>query len=187
MTNTPYLEEPIHRIQNNLYTISKIEYWKILKDIKHGLCSKKSPIRRCADFEGSIKEFVTETMTEPTWVDTWRKFERITAGILLHQVDHTAKFLAILELIKIPNVDPNQLQIHVFPLSLTGATRKWWIDEENGWNTKNALWEFWINGGDDEVLMDDIVSSANEREESGNTNHPNDNADSFFKPYLDTK
>ncbi|GKC13242.1 hypothetical protein Tco_1010024 [Tanacetum coccineum] len=44
-------------------------------------------------------------------------------------VDHTAKFLAILELIKIPNIDPNQLRLHVFPLSLTGDARKWSIDE----------------------------------------------------------
>ncbi|GJT34616.1 hypothetical protein Tco_0925035 [Tanacetum coccineum] len=47
-------------------------------------------------------------------------------------VDHTTKFLAILELIKIPNVDPNQLRLHVFPLSLTGAARKWWIEEVDG-------------------------------------------------------
>ncbi|GJT21755.1 hypothetical protein Tco_0891692, partial [Tanacetum coccineum] len=44
-------------------------------------------------------------------------------------VDHTAKFLAILELIKIPNIDPNQLRLHVFPLLLTGDARKWSIDE----------------------------------------------------------
>ncbi|GKC14140.1 hypothetical protein Tco_1010922 [Tanacetum coccineum] len=31
--------------------------------------------------------------------------------------------------------------------------------------TKNALWEFWIKGGDDEVLNDDIISSDDEREE----------------------
>ncbi|GJV46038.1 hypothetical protein Tco_1430574 [Tanacetum coccineum] len=53
-------------------------------------------------------------------------------------VDHTAKVFAILELIKIPNVDPNQLRIHVFPLSLTGAARKWWIDEIDG---KITTWE----------------------------------------------
>ncbi|GJU24833.1 hypothetical protein Tco_1163454 [Tanacetum coccineum] len=50
---------------------------------------------------------------------------------------------------------------------------------------KNALWEFWIKGGDDEVLNDDIISSDDGREESGNTSHSNNNADSFFKPYLD--
>ncbi|GKC67457.1 hypothetical protein Tco_1100055, partial [Tanacetum coccineum] len=44
-------------------------------------------------------------------------------------VDHTTKVLAILDLIKIPNVDPDQLRMHVFPLSLTGAAQKWWIDE----------------------------------------------------------
>nr|GEW12974.1 hypothetical protein [Tanacetum cinerariifolium] len=78
-------------------------------------------------------------------------------------IDHTAKVLAILELIKIPNVDPNQLRLHVFPLSLTGDARMWWIDE------------------------DDIVSSDDKREESDNTNHLNDNSDPFFKPYFDAQ
>ncbi|GKD80839.1 hypothetical protein Tco_1347678, partial [Tanacetum coccineum] len=88
-------------------------------------------------------------------------------------VDHTEKVLAILELIKIPNVDPNQLRLHVFLLLLTGAARKWWIDE--------------IKGGDDEVLMEDIVPSDDEWKESDNTNHLNDNSDLFFKPYLDVQ
>ncbi|GJX69939.1 hypothetical protein Tco_0307110 [Tanacetum coccineum] len=91
-------------------------------------------------------------------------------------VDHVAKVLEILELIKIPNVDPNQLRLHVFLISLTGNARKWWNDED-----------FWIKGGDDEVLKDDIVSSDDESEESDNTNYPNSNADSFFKPYLDAQ
>ncbi|GJZ90244.1 hypothetical protein Tco_0662171 [Tanacetum coccineum] len=148
-------------------------------------------------------------------------------------VDHTAKVLAILELIKIPNVDPNQLRLHVFLFLLTRIARKWRIDEVDGkittWReltekffhkyyplshtckntlisddvdggpdyldfinwlnskfrnhrrmdgkTKNALWEFWIKGGDDDVLMDEIVSSDDERQESNSTNHLNDNSD----------
>nr|GEU29495.1 putative reverse transcriptase domain-containing protein [Tanacetum cinerariifolium] len=53
--------------------------------------------------------------------------------------------------------------------------------------TKNTLWEFWIKGSDDEVLMDGIVSSDDEREESDNTNQLNDNSDPFFKPYFDAQ
>nr|GEV06263.1 hypothetical protein [Tanacetum cinerariifolium] len=52
---------------------------------------------------------------------------------------------------------------------------------------KIRLWEFWIKGGDDEVLNDEIISSDEEREESGNTNHLNNNAASLFKPYLDAQ
>ncbi|GKD13042.1 hypothetical protein Tco_1197449, partial [Tanacetum coccineum] len=44
-------------------------------------------------------------------------------------VNHTAKILGILELIKIPNDVLNQLRLNVFPLSLTKVARKWWIDE----------------------------------------------------------
>nr|GEW49256.1 hypothetical protein [Tanacetum cinerariifolium] len=190
-----------------------------------------------ADSKGSIEEVVTETMMKPTlggYIDEVRadygsnnttprfnkkaKFEgyeylKILRDNALNRtngddvVDHTSKVLAIIELIKTPNVDPNQLRMHAFPLSLTGAARKCddidddpdYLDFINWLNskfrnhrrrdvkTKNTLWELWIKGGDDEVLMDDIVSSDDEREESRNTNHPNDNVDSFFKPYLDAK
>ncbi|GJY15119.1 hypothetical protein Tco_0385541 [Tanacetum coccineum] len=44
-------------------------------------------------------------------------------------IDHIAKVLEILDSIKIPNVDTDRLRVHVFPLSLTDAARKWWINE----------------------------------------------------------
>ncbi|GKE58599.1 hypothetical protein Tco_1497784 [Tanacetum coccineum] len=40
-------------------------------------------------------------------------------------IDHIAKVLEILNLTKTPNVDTNQLRVHVFPFSLTGAAQKW--------------------------------------------------------------
>ncbi|GJW07782.1 hypothetical protein Tco_1570205 [Tanacetum coccineum] len=48
-------------------------------------------------------------------------------------VDHIAKVLEILVSIKIKilNVDTDRLHVHVFPFSLTGVARKWWIDEGN--------------------------------------------------------
>nr|GFC31015.1 hypothetical protein [Tanacetum cinerariifolium] len=53
--------------------------------------------------------------------------------------------------------------------------------------TKNALWDFWMKGGDEEVLIGDIISSNDEWKEFDNTNYLNDNADPFFKPYLDAQ
>ncbi|GJY22059.1 hypothetical protein Tco_0394625 [Tanacetum coccineum] len=44
-------------------------------------------------------------------------------------VDHIAKVLELLELIKIPGVDSHQLRMKVFPLSLADDARQWWIDE----------------------------------------------------------
>ncbi|GKA30273.1 hypothetical protein Tco_0716578 [Tanacetum coccineum] len=38
-------------------------------------------------------------------------------------VDHIARFLHIIDLVKIPNVDPEQLCISAFPYSLTGGAR----------------------------------------------------------------
>ncbi|GKC19527.1 hypothetical protein Tco_1021677 [Tanacetum coccineum] len=40
--------------------------------------------------------------------------------------DHIAKVLEITKWIKIPNVDKNELRLHVFSKSLSGDTEKWW-------------------------------------------------------------
>ncbi|GJZ85840.1 hypothetical protein Tco_0651179 [Tanacetum coccineum] len=45
--------------------------------------------------------------------------------------DNIARFLQILDLVKIPNVDPEQLRIFAFPHSLTGGARRWWMHEGN--------------------------------------------------------
>ncbi|GJU72573.1 hypothetical protein Tco_1263978 [Tanacetum coccineum] len=44
-------------------------------------------------------------------------------------VNHIAKVLEILEWIKIPHVDKDQLQLHVFPIPLSGHAREWWDNE----------------------------------------------------------
>ncbi|GJU57966.1 hypothetical protein Tco_1235732 [Tanacetum coccineum] len=43
--------------------------------------------------------------------------------------DHIAKVLEITEWIKIPNVDKDELQLHVFSKSLSGDAEKWWNSE----------------------------------------------------------
>ncbi|GJZ54847.1 hypothetical protein Tco_0610040 [Tanacetum coccineum] len=44
-------------------------------------------------------------------------------------VDHIAKVLELLDLIKIPGVDSHRLRMKVFPLSLADDARQWWIDK----------------------------------------------------------
>ncbi|GJS11658.1 hypothetical protein Tco_0368454 [Tanacetum coccineum] len=44
-------------------------------------------------------------------------------------IDHIVKVLEILEWIKIPNVDKNQLRLYVFPLSLSERAKEWWDNE----------------------------------------------------------
>ncbi|GJT71139.1 hypothetical protein Tco_1030425 [Tanacetum coccineum] len=51
--------------------------------------------------------------------------------------------------------------------------------------SKKALLSYWINGSWHKKLMNDILSSDKEWEESDYGNHPNTNTDSFFKPYLE--
>ncbi|GJX36199.1 retrovirus-related pol polyprotein from transposon TNT 1-94 [Tanacetum coccineum] len=82
---------------------------------------------------------------------------------------------------------------------------KWWKDEMDGtittWVelTEKFFHKYYPlsrtmmvidnedDGGDDEVLKDEIVSSHDKWEESGNTNHLDTDIDSFFKPYLDAQ
>ncbi|GJZ37492.1 hypothetical protein Tco_0583683 [Tanacetum coccineum] len=114
-------------------------------------------------------------------------------------VDHIAKVLEILDLIKISNVDTYRLRMKAFPLLLAEDARRWWIDEGD---EKITTWEELVKkffckfyplsrDGEDEMLdeepMDDIVSSDDEWEESDYGNPPNTytNTESLFKPYLD--
>ncbi|GKE99236.1 hypothetical protein Tco_0022587 [Tanacetum coccineum] len=53
--------------------------------------------------------------------------------------------------------------------------------------TKSALWHSLVKEGGNNKLIDDIVSSDEEWEESDYGNPPNTNTDLFFKPYLDAK
>nr|GEZ10024.1 hypothetical protein [Tanacetum cinerariifolium] len=53
-------------------------------------------------------------------------------------VDHIAKVFEILDLIKIPGVDSQQLRMKVFPLPLANDTKQWWIHEGDG---KITIWE----------------------------------------------
>ncbi|GKB39167.1 hypothetical protein Tco_0884109 [Tanacetum coccineum] len=53
-------------------------------------------------------------------------------------IDHIAKVLEIVDLIRVPGTDFHQLRMKIFPLSLTDEARQWWIDEEEG---KITIWE----------------------------------------------
>ncbi|GKD12252.1 hypothetical protein Tco_1196659, partial [Tanacetum coccineum] len=149
-------------------------------------------------------------------------------------VDHITRFLHILDLVKTPNVDPKQLRIIAFPLSLTGGACRWWMKEgndkittwfelvdkyyplshasrmndtnedrechqrfmnwlsskfKNPWKlnsaTKNALWNFWDKGYDNDTLINDEESSNDESDELDHVNHHDTNP--FFDPYLNDK
>ncbi|GJV43998.1 hypothetical protein Tco_1428534 [Tanacetum coccineum] len=73
-------------------------------------------------------------------------------------IDHITKFLQIVDIVKIPNVDPEQLA------------------------TKNALWNFWEKRYDNDTLIDDEESSDDESDGSNHMNHQDTNP--FFDPYL---
>ncbi|GJY23297.1 hypothetical protein Tco_0396955 [Tanacetum coccineum] len=47
-------------------------------------------------------------------------------------IDHIARVVEITEWIKVPDIDKNRLQIHVFSESLSNDAEKWWNDEIKG-------------------------------------------------------
>ncbi|GJX64203.1 hypothetical protein Tco_0298546 [Tanacetum coccineum] len=53
-------------------------------------------------------------------------------------IDHIAKVLEIVDLIRVPGTDSHQLRMKIFPISLTDEARQWWIDEGEG---KITVWE----------------------------------------------
>ncbi|GJT28677.1 hypothetical protein Tco_0908952 [Tanacetum coccineum] len=67
-------------------------------------------------------------------------FNRVDKGDV---IDHMAKVLEISEWIKILNVDHNQIQLHIFPISLSGHAKEWWENEIKGttitWNELGIL------------------------------------------------
>nr|GEV48870.1 hypothetical protein [Tanacetum cinerariifolium] len=107
-------------------------------------------------------------------------------------VDHIAKVLELLDLIKIPGV--HQLRMKVFPLSLAddGIVPFEFISQVNSsfenhmkvdGRTKKVLLHFWMNGSWNERRMDNSILSNKEWKESDYGNPLNTTTDSFFKAH----
>ncbi|GJZ60150.1 hypothetical protein Tco_0615966 [Tanacetum coccineum] len=148
-------------------------------------------------------------------------------------IDHIARVLEITEWIKIPNVEINELRLHVFSKSLSGDAKTWWNNEinettitwselndkffhkyypssqtcnsripddldnetdyfefiywlaskfDNYWeidkNTKNGLWEFYVNERTKGTIGDLDEYKEPCKKTCSNT---------FYKPYLDAQ
>ncbi|GJU67863.1 hypothetical protein Tco_1254122 [Tanacetum coccineum] len=74
-------------------------------------------------------------------------------------VKHIEYFLRIFNPIDLPNVNHDNLQVVLFPISLVGGARKWDIF------TKRALWDYWKMGSDEIEPTNDETSDLEE------TNH----------------
>nr|GEU88400.1 hypothetical protein [Tanacetum cinerariifolium] len=119
--------------------------------------------------------------------------------------DHIVKVLEITEWIKIPNVDKDELRLHVFSKSLSRDAEKWWNNEgttttwkelgdkffhkydpishtRNDKNTKSGLWEFYVNERT-KGTNDDL----DEYDELWEENRKKTRSTLFFKPYLDAQ
>ncbi|GJZ45942.1 hypothetical protein Tco_0593538 [Tanacetum coccineum] len=95
-------------------------------------------------------------------------------------IEHISKILEILDLVKIAGVDPFQLRMKAFPLSLSKGAKEWTIKKVDETTTRALLYTC-IEIGKEEGLLNDEVSSNEEWEEQEYGNPPND---SFPKPYL---
>ncbi|GJU02768.1 hypothetical protein Tco_1113106 [Tanacetum coccineum] len=115
-------------------------------------------------------------------------------------IDHIAKVLEIVDLIRVPGTDSHQLRMKIIPLSLADEAWQWWIDEGEGkiavWEefvekfflnssfdkhmkidgrTKKVLFHAWMNGNWNKRRIDNSILSSN-----------NTTSDSFFIPNLKT-
>ncbi|GJX78571.1 hypothetical protein Tco_0326720 [Tanacetum coccineum] len=107
-------------------------------------------------------------------------------------VDHIAKVLKILNLIKTPNIDEGDGKITTweelvekffckfFPISRDGEDEMVSDNDNSGRDPIEFI-------SQNKEPMDDIVSSDEEWEESYYENPPNSDTNSFFKPYLDAQ
>ncbi|GJR99536.1 hypothetical protein Tco_0316045 [Tanacetum coccineum] len=86
--------------------------------------------------------------------------------------DQITRFLQIIDLVKIPNVNTEQLCVFAFPYSLSGGARRWWMHE----------------GNDKEKGYDNDTLIYNE-ESSDDKSHELEHRDTnlFFDPYLKDK
>ncbi|GJU42972.1 hypothetical protein Tco_1200238 [Tanacetum coccineum] len=151
--------------------------------------------------------------------------------------EHIAMVLEITKWIKMPNVEKNELRLHVFSKSLSRDAETWWNNEINGttitwselydkkfhkyyplshtcnskipndldnrtdyfeflyllaskfdnyWvidkNTKNGLWEFYVNERTKET-----IGNLDEYKELCEENTKKTCSDIFYKPYLDAQ
>ncbi|GJT08748.1 hypothetical protein Tco_0843210 [Tanacetum coccineum] len=89
-------------------------------------------------------------------------------------VEHIENFLKIIDPLDLPNISYERLRIDVFPISLTRDamfenwlalkfTNQMMMDPF----TKNALWDYWKKGDDQEVLTDEAFSDLKESYKDG--------------------
>ncbi|GJU87374.1 putative reverse transcriptase domain-containing protein, partial [Tanacetum coccineum] len=118
-------------------------------------------------------------------------------------VDHITRFLQIIDLVKTPNVNIEQLCILTFPYSLTGEAHRWWVHEGN---SKITSWveivdKFFYKyyplsraiksndanekGYDNITLCDDGESSDDDYDKSNLINHHD--ISPFLDPYQAAK
>nr|GEV98423.1 hypothetical protein [Tanacetum cinerariifolium] len=123
--------------------------------------------------------------------------ERVEEDVICH----IAKILEVLDPIEVDGLDPFQLRVITFPLSLSGNANKWWMNEGDGkidtweelvnneeglnplefitWRnskfkdhkkvdetTKRALLYSWIEVGNNKGLIDEDISSDDDRNQT---------------------
>ncbi|GJQ94170.1 hypothetical protein Tco_0005309 [Tanacetum coccineum] len=116
-------------------------------------------------------------------------------------VDHITRFLQIINLVKIPNVNIEQLCFLTFPYSLTGEAHRWWVHEGNSKITSwveivdKFFYKYYplsrasksndANGYDNITLFDDGDSSDDNCDKSNLINHHDTSP--FLYPYQTAK
>ncbi|GKE23892.1 hypothetical protein Tco_1435404, partial [Tanacetum coccineum] len=135
--------------------------------------------------DGTVKHELSEELLKELSSNTYSgRVEKDVVG-------HIAKILKILDPIKVYGMDPFQLLMITFPLSLSGETRTWWMNEGDG---KINTWEELVNKfvsefyplscasnydkmcvddeeevGNNEGLIDEDISSDDDRDQTNSS------------------
>ncbi|GKD38156.1 hypothetical protein Tco_1258363 [Tanacetum coccineum] len=108
--------------------------------------------------------------------------------------DHIAKVLEITEWIKMPNVEKNELRLHVFLKSLSGDAKTWWNNEINEthitWSElKNNFFHKYypLSHTCNSKIPDDLDNGTIDDLDEYKEPCKKTCSDTFYKPYIDAQ
>ncbi|GKC13155.1 hypothetical protein Tco_1009937 [Tanacetum coccineum] len=204
-------EELVNKFFSKFYPLScTSNYDKMCDDDEEGLGNDEGLMDKDISSDNDRDQTTSSMITKPE-IKIGDEFLKILHDNSFNGTDrsdvtdHIAKVLEITKWIKIPNVDKDELRLHVFSKSLSRDAEKckipddldhrmdyfeflYWLasKHDNYWelykNVKSRLWEFYVNG-QTKGTIDDLVNYNEPCEESSKKTC----SDLFFKPYLDVQ
>nr|GEU93579.1 reverse transcriptase domain-containing protein [Tanacetum cinerariifolium] len=141
-------------------------FWEIMNEGEATGVDKDQQICRIYQLDTMYRPFHSEQRIDSSELRSNSYSERFEEDV----VGHIAKVLEVLDPIEVDGMDPFQLCMMTFPLSLSEKARKWWMNEGEG---KINTWEELVNNffqvGNNERLIDEDISSNDDRDQTNSS------------------